>query len=221
MRFCGKGLKCLATVITNMASAVPYIGSDLVQFLWGGFKTEGPIKNNFKILKYAGNSSKLTNIRRQSAGIGIRYYSQIPQRLNLEDLTYAKLSGLIEGDGWFSISKKGKYLTYEFGIAAVGCRDIDLIYQIKELLGIGTITFKKVKTSSLKESKSVVFRVRCHVVTINIILPIFDKYPFFSNKQRDYLIFKIQLCWYLILFIIKIYQSIIIQMILLLILLSL
>lgn len=141
-----------ATVITNMASAVPYIGSDLVQFLWGGFKTEDPIRNNLKILKYAGKSYKLTNIGRQSAGIGIRYYSQIPQRLNLEDLTYAKLSGLIEGDGWFSISKKGKYLTYELGIE-LDIRDIDLIYQIRELLGVGTITFRKVKTTSLKESR--------------------------------------------------------------------
>lgn len=179
----------MATVITNMASAVPYIGSDLVQFLWGGLNTEDPLKKKFLI--YAGKSSKLNsrkinnlnntwinkglcslyvihkffnpfnfNIIRQSAGIGIRHYSQIPQRLNLENLNYARLSGFVEGDGWFSISKKGKYLTYEFGIE-LDIRDTDLIYQIqKDLLGIGVINFRNDKTNTLKKSKTIIFRVR-------------------------------------------------------------
>lgn len=49
---------------------------------------------------------------RQSAGVRGIHTSQISQRLHAEDLRYAYLVGLIEGDGFFSITKKGKYLTY-------------------------------------------------------------------------------------------------------------
>jgi len=31
-----------ATVITNLLSAIPWIGGDLVQFIWGGFSVENP-----------------------------------------------------------------------------------------------------------------------------------------------------------------------------------
>lgn len=37
------------------------------------------------------------------------------QRLNAGDLVFAYLVGLIEGDGWFSVTKNGKYIKYEFG----------------------------------------------------------------------------------------------------------
>lgn len=35
------------------------------------------------------------------------------QRLNAGDLVFAYLAGLIEGDGWFSVAKNGKYVKYE------------------------------------------------------------------------------------------------------------
>jgi len=41
-----------ATVITNMASAIPYIGGDLVQFLWGGFSVDNATLNRFFSLHY-------------------------------------------------------------------------------------------------------------------------------------------------------------------------
>jgi len=31
-----------ATVITNLFSAIPWIGHDLVGFIWGGFSVESP-----------------------------------------------------------------------------------------------------------------------------------------------------------------------------------
>ena len=67
---------------------------------------------------------------RQSAGVRSLHTSEASQRLHAGDLTYAMLVGLIEGDGWFSISKKGKYLMYEFGIE-MNIRDVQLIYKIK------------------------------------------------------------------------------------------
>nr|QXF29966.1 cytochrome b [Artemia salina] len=36
-----------ATVITNLVSAVPYIGNDIVQWLWGGFAVDNPTLTRF------------------------------------------------------------------------------------------------------------------------------------------------------------------------------
>lgn len=36
-----------ATVITNLVSAVPYIGNDVVQWLWGGFAVDNPTLTRF------------------------------------------------------------------------------------------------------------------------------------------------------------------------------
>jgi len=41
-----------ATVITNMLSAIPWIGADLVQFVWGGFSVDNPTLNRFFSLHY-------------------------------------------------------------------------------------------------------------------------------------------------------------------------
>jgi len=41
-----------ATVITNMASAIPYIGSDLVQWIWGGFSVDNATLNRFFSFHY-------------------------------------------------------------------------------------------------------------------------------------------------------------------------
>lgn len=41
-----------ATVITNLFSAIPFIGEDLVQLLWGGFSVDNPTLNRFFALHY-------------------------------------------------------------------------------------------------------------------------------------------------------------------------
>jgi ubiquinol-cytochrome c reductase cytochrome b subunit len=42
----------LATVITNLLSAIPYIGMDLVIFVWGSFSASNPTLNRFFSLHY-------------------------------------------------------------------------------------------------------------------------------------------------------------------------
>ena len=111
-------------------------------------------------------------------------YFEATQRLNAGDLVFAYLVGLIEGDGRFSVSKNGKYIKYEFGIE-MNIREIQLIYKIKQILGVGTIDIRE-----RKERKIVLYRIRKKSHLKEILLPIFDKYPMFSNKQYDYLIFK-------------------------------
>lgn len=200
-----------ATVITNLVSAVPWIGQDIVEFLWGGLYTDGPQYNNIllKILLNAGKSSilgfaydlflvilliinvKIAMTWRQSAGVSVKLRKNIStsgasQRLHAGDLTYAYIVGLFEGKGSFSITKRGKYLTYEFGIELL-IRDAKLIYKLKSLLGIGIVNIRNIEGCDIK---MISLRIRNKNHLKSFILPIFDKYPMFSNKQYDYLRFR-------------------------------
>lgn len=116
--------------------------------------------------------------------IGLRQiHLTAPQRLNAEDMAW--LVGLVEGDGWFSITKNGKYCKYEFGIE-LHERDIQMLYKIKKALGVGTISFKK-------DQNKVSFRIRKKPHLKEVILPIFDKYPMISTKHFKYLRFRLNL----------------------------
>jgi LAGLIDADG endonuclease len=199
----------LATVITNLLSAIPIFGPDLVELIWGGLcrllNIEEPDYSDIimQILLIARitpnlgigyfkfyNYYKIINVKNpitwsKPAEIRNKSYFLVSQRLNAEDLSYAYLVGLIEGDGWFSISKKVNYLIYEFGIE-LNIRNVQLIYKIKNLLGVGNIKFRKTEG----RIETVILTVRNKKHLKDIILPIFDKYLFLSNKQYDYLRFK-------------------------------
>ncbi len=199
-----------ATVITNLVSAVPWIGQDIVEFLWGGLYTDEPQYGNIllKILLNAGKSSilgfayglflvilliinvKIAMTWRQSAGVLAKSRnistSDASQRLHAGDLIYAYIVGLFEGHGFFSITKRGKYLTYEFGID-LSIKDAKLIYKLKSLLGVGIVSIRNIEGCDVK---LISLRVRNKNHLKLFILPIFDKYPMFSNKQYDYLRFR-------------------------------
>lgn len=128
-------------------------------------------------------SVKIVITYRQLAGVR-NLSSEAPQRLDANDFLNAYLVGLIEGSGFFSITKKGKYLTYELGIE-LSIRDVQLIYKIKDLLGVGIISFIKRNKIDL-----VSLRIRNKDHLKNIIIPIFDKYPMFTPKLHDYLRFR-------------------------------
>ena len=224
-----------ATVITNLLSAIPWLGKSLVEFVWGGLfvlMTEEP-KINYNLLFYfktilffAGISCvyfyfieykfsifikpvKKSIILRQPAEVQKLEYSKsfnTSQRLEAGNFIYPYLVGLIEGDGWFTISEKGKYLIFELGIE-LSIRDVQLIYKIKDLLGVGTVLFRNKGDSKelcskdiLVNSKSkaklndnrntVIFRVRNKLHLKEVIIPIFDQYPFLTNKQYDYIRFR-------------------------------
>jgi len=145
-------------------------------------------------------------VLRQPAEVRQCSYSCISQRLEAGNYIYPYLVGLIEGDGWFTVSKKGKYLMFELGIE-LSIRDVQLIYKIKDLLGVGTVFFRNKENKSILEEKNisvnsksdaklnknrnnVVFRIRNKSHLKEIIIPIFDKYPFLTNKQYDYIRFR-------------------------------
>jgi hypothetical protein len=194
----------LATVITNLLSAIPVFGHDLVELIWGGLNTDEPYYGDvvLKILLNAGISPnlgfaydlflvlisiiyvKIAVTWRQSAGVRNLHISEASQRLHAGDLEYAYIVGLFEGDGYFTVTKKGKYLTYEIGIE-LSIRDVQLIYKIKKILGVGVVSFR-----NRKDREMVIFRISNKEHLKNFIFPIFDKYPMFSNKQYDYLRLK-------------------------------
>lgn len=122
---------------------------------------------------------------RQSAGVRSISTSEASQRLHARDLIYAYLVGFIEGDGYFAVTKNGLYIKYEFGIE-LSIKDVQLLYKIKKLLGVGVISFRKRND----DNEMVSFRIRNKDHLKKIILPIFDMYPMFSNKQHDYLFFR-------------------------------
>jgi ubiquinol-cytochrome c reductase cytochrome b subunit len=121
---------------------------------------------------------------RQSAGVRSLHTLEASQRLHAGDLTYAYLVGLFEGEGYFTLTKNDKYITYEIGIE-LSIKDVQLIFKIKNLLGVGFVSFRKRKNIEM-----VTFRIRNKDHLKNFIFPIFDKYPMFSNKQYDYLRLK-------------------------------
>lgn len=102
---------------------------------------------------------------------------------------YAYLVGFIEGDGWITVNKKGKYLTYELGIE-LHIKDIQLLYKIKKLLGIGIVKIKKIKLKNNEIKESAIFIIRNKNHLKDIIIPILDKYPMLTNKHYDYLNLK-------------------------------
>jgi ubiquinol-cytochrome c reductase cytochrome b subunit len=127
---------------------------------------------------------KITMTWRKPAGVRSIHTSEASQRLHAGDLTYAYLVGLFEGDGYFTITKKGKYLTYELGIE-LSIKDVQLVYKIKNILGVGVVSFRVRNNLEM-----VALRIRDKAHLKSFILPIFDKYPMFSNKQYDYLRFR-------------------------------
>ena len=129
--------------------------------IWGGLYIDEPQYGDIllKILLNAGTSPifgfayglflltisvKIAMTWGQSAGVRSISTLEASQRLHAGDLAYAYLVGLFEGDGLFTITKKGKYLTYELGIE-LSIKDVQLIYKIKNLLGVGVVSFRKRK----------------------------------------------------------------------------
>ena len=191
----------MATVITNLLSAIPFFGQDLVELIWGGLNPDEPQYGDvlLKILLNAGISPifgfaydlfiiiigvKIAITRGKSAGVRSIHTSEASQRLHAGDLTYAYLVGLFEGKGYFTITKKGKDFIYELGIA-LSIRDVQLIYKIKNILGVGSVSFRQIN-----ELEMVSLKIRDKNHLKNYIFHIFDKYPMFSNKQYNFLWFK-------------------------------
>ena len=99
-----------------------------------------------------------------------------------KELFYQWLVGFTDGDGTFSIAhQNGKWsLTFKLSQHEYNMR---LLYFIKSQLGVGNIN-KETKT------KMVNYRIRDRNKLVEVIFPIFDKYPLLTSKYFNYLKFK-------------------------------
>ena len=116
--------------------------------------------------------------------INFRFYNvnTNSQRLHSKDLMW--FVGFVEADGSFSVNKNGKYAKYEFSIE-LSKRDTQLLYKIKSMLGIGSITFCIQGKSQMAR-----FKISSKTDLISIVIPIFDKYNMLTNKHFDFIHFK-------------------------------
>jgi ubiquinol-cytochrome c reductase cytochrome b subunit len=69
-------------------------------------------------------------------------------------------------------------------------KDIQLLYKIKDALGVGKIKTRVRKIINNNEIKLARYNIRNKKHLKEIILPLFDKYPMLTNKQFDYLRFR-------------------------------
>lgn len=108
------------------------------------------------------------------------------QRLNAENLIW--FVGFFEGDGSFSVNKNGKYLKYECSIE-LSIKDIQCLYKIKRLLGVGSIT-TRIRESETKTIEMARLKISTKKHLRRVILPVFERYPMLTSKQQDFLFFK-------------------------------
>ena len=92
--------------------------------------------------------------------------------------------GFTDGDGCLSVYKEKKYknnFRHEYSIG-LEIADIKLLHKIKSLLGCGTIrTYNNVAIFKIKKINHL----------LNILIPLFDKYPLLIEKKRNsYLNFR-------------------------------
>ena len=118
-----------ATVITNLISAIPWIGQDIVEFLkivkQNNLETIGIVHKN--ALK---RGKKDLNIDKKE-------YLSIPSSF------IAFLVGLIDGDGYIQITKTGKgYIAMKL-VISLHLNDLATLEYIKSVLKLGLITIYK------------------------------------------------------------------------------
>ena len=130
----------MATVITNLLSAIPWIGRDLVEF--------GPLENYFiysSILPIIGvvNSKALHKIK-------LRTNDERLDALKISPSFLAMFVGLIDGDGYIAITKTPKNNIRIDLIISLDLRDSDLIKYIHSVLKVGRINkYPKLNTVKL------------------------------------------------------------------------
>ena len=145
----------MATVITNLLSAIPVFGHDLVELIW--IKLRYYIQNIISLINFifVKNFKFITSIitpSNQLPIIGKINWSKVrnvtpiddSEKLRLLSIPQSflgRLVGIIDGDGYISIVKSDKnrgYCTVTLKIGLLD-RDLTMLNMIKEVLKIGRI----------------------------------------------------------------------------------
>lgn len=152
----------MATVITNLLSAIPWLGKSLVESIYIKvllFKkiVTSDIFNNkkwkylsyYKLLNYLNNLFLLDTIGIVSLHAhkkGRKALVDKDKFLNIPYSFLAMLIGLIDGDAYISATKTPKRYIRINLIISLNIRDLPLLEYIKSILKIGNInTYPKIK----------------------------------------------------------------------------
>ncbi len=115
--------------ITNLISAIPWVGTDIVEFL--------------KIIKQ--NSLETIGIVHKTAIKRGKFLLNIDKKeyLSIPFSFIAFLVGLLDGDGYIQISKTGKgYIAMKL-VISLHLKDLTTLEYIKSVLNLGTINIYK------------------------------------------------------------------------------
>lgn len=96
-----------------------------------------------------------------------------------KDNDYEWVVGMIDGDGFLDLerTKSGNNFYYR-PVLAITQKEIKLLYKIKKILTVGRISKRK--------DGYYHYRVRSRKLFEEILIPIFVKYPFLSNKKIQF-----------------------------------
>jgi len=154
-----------ATVITNLLSAIPWIGVDFVEF------------DNYnlylKILPTIG-TVKIKGLR----GLKARTETEKSYALEIPYKFLSMLIGLIDGDGYISITKQADYIRIQL-IISMDIRETEMLKYIHSILKVGRIN----EYSANSTVKYTISRTDLQ----EIIFPLFihHKLFFLTNTRRN------------------------------------
>ena len=170
----------MATVITNLLSAIPFFGHDLVE---SNFHCYAEIKNfvdnNFikllNILPTIGTINKQALKKGRTLRLNKENYLSIPGQF------IAFLIGLIDGDGYIQITKTTKgFITIKL-VITLNITDLSTLEYIHSVLKLGKITI-------YKDNKNPICKLIINKTDLQeILFPllVYNKIFFLTNTRRD------------------------------------
>jgi len=157
-----------ATVITNLLSAIPLIGKDFVEFPY--------LDNIFICSSILPTIGTVNNKALRRAIFRTDYEKQ--KALNISYSFLSILIGLIDGDGYISITKTPKGFIRIQLIISLDIRDLDLINYIYSVLKVGRID----KYPKINTVKLIISRTDLQMIVFPLI--IYHNLYFLTNIRR-------------------------------------
>lgn len=140
-----------ATVITNLLSAIPWIGKDFVEFEFLNYFSTATIFNS--LMSFSLITIGAVNIR-ALRGQKSRTPSDKEYTKNIPYSFLAMFAGLVDGDGYISITNTNGYIRMQL-IIALNMRDVGMLNYIQSVLGVGRVnTYPANDTAKLTISKT-------------------------------------------------------------------
>lgn len=132
-----------ATVITNLLSAIPWIGQDIVESIEiDNISNASSINISIAYITLISKTGltlpKIGELSDKSR-VNLQKYLTVEDYLNIPDKFISFLVGFIDGDGYIGINKTGKnYVKISLAIS-IHLDDLSLLKYIQSVLKIGTI----------------------------------------------------------------------------------